>query len=457
MLLSVSAEEQWLVYLLNRARHDPAAYQNEAGLAVDLSQIAPRPPLAVNDQLMQSAGLRSDEMAQYDYLGHQSPVTGAWPNELARDQGYALPSAWPNDTNYIESIAAGDWYDRADVPLEALIVDQGLPAATHRRHLLGVDGFYAENREIGVGLATEPDSTYGHYWTVHIARRENADVFLTGVVFADSDGNGRYDAGEGLPGVTIQTNQATATTNDAGGFSLAVPLNGRYQVLASGPGLAVPVTGSAWVAGANVEVDIISGVPGAYLDFADAPTSAWTNPRDRLDVSDNQVVDPLDALQVINYLNTAGPGQLSLPDPGQGLLPPFLDADGDGEILPRDVLLVVNYLNRAGGGGEGERDPTTGENLLAWLPAPAASPPVAEPCKPAASASIPRNRLNADPVHAFESVPPSVPGHQTGRNLAPRPTPSGETKRHVMPDELSEFRSLADLLSQAGRLNGPLA
>lgn len=353
-LLSVTAEEQQFVYLLNLARHDPVAYQREAELAVDLSSIVPRPPLAVNDRLMQSASVRADEMAEHDYLGHQSPVTGAWPNKVARDQGYALPSSWPDENNFIESIAAGDWYDQAATPLGALIVDQGLSSATHRRHLLGVDGFYAENREIGVGYATDLDSTYGRYWAVHIARQESAEVFLTGVVFADGNGNARYDVGEGLPGVTVQAVDRTAVSNEAGGFSLSMPPHGSYRISAAGPGLAVPAAANVLVTDVNVEVDIVSGVGGAYLNFGSEPTSAWTNPRNRLDVSDNQVVDPLDALQVINRLNTLGPGSLSLPEAADELQSPFLDTDGDGQVMPHDVLLVVNDLNRPADSAEGE-------------------------------------------------------------------------------------------------------
>ncbi|MCU0874923.1 MAG: dockerin type I domain-containing protein [Pirellulaceae bacterium] len=384
-LLSALAEEQHFVYLLNRARHDPAAYQREANLTVDLSTVAPRAPLAVNDHLLQSAGRRSDEMAQHDYLGHQSPVTGAWANRVAREQGYPLPSAWSNDNNYIESIAAGDWFGSADEPLEALIVDQGLPGADHRRHLLGVDAFYAENREIGVGYAAEADSTYGHYWTVHIARQEPPGMFLTGVVSEDRNGNGRYDAGEGLPGVTVQANGRAARTNDAGGYSLAVSANGWHRVLASGPGLTVPVTGSVLVAGANVEVDIVSGVRGVYLDFADKPTSAWTNPRERSDVSDNAVVDPMDALQVIDQLNTTGPAQLALPEQPDKIQPPLLDVDGDGHVLPQDALFVINYLNRTNNSGEGEGDETSGGEPPGWLPAGSGMTSAFAPCETAVS------------------------------------------------------------------------
>ncbi len=308
---------------------------------------------------MQSAGMRSEEMAEHDYFAHYSPVSGVWPNKMVRDQGYALPSSWSDDTNYIESLAAGDWYDQAAVPLDALIVDQGLAAATHRRHLLGADGFYAANREIGVGHATNPDSTYSNYWSVHIARQENASVFLTGVAFADRSGNGRYDMGEGLPGVTVQAGGLVTTSNDAGGFSIALSPNRQYRVLASGPGLSAPVTTNVYLADANVEVDIVSGVSGAYLDFADEPTSAWTNPRHRLDVSGNQIVDPVDALQIINHLNTIGAGPLSLPDASAQVQPPFLDTDADGQVLPHDVLLVINDLNRPSNSGEGEGMPAS--------------------------------------------------------------------------------------------------
>jgi hypothetical protein len=65
-------------------------------------------------------------------------------------------------------------------------------------------------------------------------------------------------------------------------------------------------------------------------------------------------VDPLDALQVINRLNAAGPGPLSLPDVPDELQPPFLDTDGDGQVLPHDVLLVINNLNDTVVPAEGE-------------------------------------------------------------------------------------------------------
>jgi hypothetical protein len=128
------------------------------------------------------------------------------------------------------------------------------------------------------------------------------------------------------------------------------------------------VTGSVLVAAANVHLDVISGVRGVYLDFAAKPTSAWTNPRDRLDVSNNQIVDPQDALQLINHLNAAGPGELAVLDPSDESMPPLLDVDGDGRVLPHDALYVINYLNRTDGSGEGEPEWTTDGGPQAWMP-----------------------------------------------------------------------------------------
>src|SRR5262245_35777698 len=117
-LLSVSAQEQLFVYLMNRARSNPAVYQQEAGLSVDLSGVAARPPLAVNDDLFDSAEYHSNDMtvAPY-YFGHQSQHTGEWPNEMARDQGYVLDPSWTNNDNYIESLVAGTNINTASLAL----------------------------------------------------------------------------------------------------------------------------------------------------------------------------------------------------------------------------------------------------------------------------------------------------------------------------------------------------
>ena len=74
-----------------------------------------------------------------------------------------------------------------------------------------------------------------------------------------------------------------------------------------------------------------------------------------LDVNADGFVSPIDALQVINYLNSGKPRTLTLPV--NQPLPPYVDVNGNGEVSPLDALLVINFLNAArtrGGSGEGE-------------------------------------------------------------------------------------------------------
>lgn len=237
-----SLEEQQFVYELNRARWDPSAVLAAAGLPS--GSVLPAPPLAVNDLLAGAGGYRSDEMADHDYFAHHSPVTGYWPNAVARLFGYALPGFWPDEANSIESIHRGN--PRIGGVLASFIGSSG-----HRNHVMG-QGWYAGHREIGVGARLDERT-----WTVLTATSGAGGLFLTGVAYADANGNGRMDLGEGLQGVTIAAEGAVTTTNAGGGWALAVS-PGNYRVTASGGPFGGDVTVRVAVRSFNVEVDFAS-------------------------------------------------------------------------------------------------------------------------------------------------------------------------------------------------------
>ncbi|MCO6456108.1 MAG: hypothetical protein J5I93_12480 [Pirellulaceae bacterium] len=278
ILLAVSSEEQFFVYQLNWARHDPAGYAQEAGLPVSLSDVAARPPLAINSALSAASAAKAQELADYDYFGHRSQVTGVWPNQLLRDFGYPLPAtlavgaltySFPSQGNSVESLAAG--YADAATAMDELIVDAGINPPGHRQHLLGLTTLHSAAREIGVGYAHDADSRYRHYWTLHITAANTEQSFLTGVVYDDANGNRRFDQGEGLAGVSVLAGQQQTLTNAAGGWSLPVAaglhvvqaFGGNFQGMA-----AVPVR----VSDDNVAVDFISGQTAGAVDF-----TAWEN------------------------------------------------------------------------------------------------------------------------------------------------------------------------------------
>jgi hypothetical protein len=349
-LLAISSLEQEFIYLLNRARHDPAAYAEEVDLGVDLTGVPARPPLAVNAHLLDSTQFHVDEMVAHNYFAHTSAVTGDQPNKMARDAGYPLPGWWSSDANYIESLGHGRVAANA---LHGLLRDE-----PHRIHILGTPTFWAENREIGVGHALSKN-----YWAIHTAHESANDRFLTGVVFDDLNSNQRYDAGEGLADVTVTAGESSTATNAAGGWAMKVA-DGDYQVVASGGAFrgtaAVPVT----VAGKSVAVDFLSGLRGGYVNFepwmSSDPTvrsvvRADANPTDqssvRFTVTFNEAVVNVDPSDFRVIATGSAKGQVAA-----------VSGDGDSYTVAVDSIFGAGALALAFDEGQDIED-TSGNGL----------------------------------------------------------------------------------------------
>ena len=90
-------------------------------------------------------------------------------------------------------------------------------------------------------------------------------------------------------------------------------------------------------------------------------TAPWQNPVEPLDVDFDGFVAPVDALLIINRLNSpiiplGTHNELPTIAPGGPQPPPLVDADGDGFLAPHDVLRIINRLNGATGEGEARED-----------------------------------------------------------------------------------------------------
>ena len=72
---------------------------------------------------------------------------------------------------------------------------------------------------------------------------------------------------------------------------------------------------------------------------------AWQNPIAPMDVNDDGVVSALDALQVVNHLNSTQSDSAQVS--GQAA-PPYYDVNDDGAVSALDALIVINELNRVG-------------------------------------------------------------------------------------------------------------
>ncbi len=263
MLLSTAlqptAQEQLLLVQLNAIRADPAGYGRSIGL--DLSNVAPSQPLAFNTELEAAARAHSQDMNNQDYFGHNTPQ--------GEDPGQRMSAAGFSWGGWGESIAAG-FPSSADA-LQGLIVDKGVPDLGHRLMLLAQNSLFQSLNQVGVGIVNG-SGPYGSYYTIDAANAANDNnSFLTGVVFNDANGNGRYDVGEGLGGVTVTANNgASTTTFGSGGYSLELG-PGTYTVTFNGSGLAAPVVRTVTVGKQNVEVDVTNPPAGTPAPPAPVP------------------------------------------------------------------------------------------------------------------------------------------------------------------------------------------
>jgi hypothetical protein len=73
-----------------------------------------------------------------------------------------------------------------------------------------------------------------------------------------------------------------------------------------------------------------------------SPASTWHNPDNALDVDRDGTVAPVDALIIINQLETSSIRSLSGRNNTTSM---FSDTSGDGELSPLDALMVINRLD----------------------------------------------------------------------------------------------------------------
>lgn len=320
-----------LAYEINRFRYEPEDYSVEAGWGTSFSSSLSLPPLAYNGLLQQSAQNHAKEMSLANYLAHQSILDGRWPNQMARDAGYALASELPSTSNSIEAIAGG--LALADVDQ----VMKQLGQSSQRDLLLATQRPGADFREIGAGYALKTTSDLDHYWSIQMGYQQIGSTFLTGLVYDDLNQNGRYDAGEGLSGIRIDVGPWQTVTGQGGEWSLRVS-GGRHTVQASGNAIGSSQSTTVNVTTKNIEIDFLAQ---RYPTINFYRRSAWTNQDHVEDINADGAITPLDALLIINELNRDGIKALdSVPTS------PFLDANGDAMLTPIDVLLVINSLNR---------------------------------------------------------------------------------------------------------------
>lgn len=252
-----SAQEQYLLELINRFRLNPAEEYDllvnsgdadvESALnffGVDFSVLASQwaslsaaQPLAWSEQLGSSALTHNQLMIANDQQSHNLPGEPSLIDRInnAGSDSYNAAAenifAFSQSAFYAHAGFVIDWGDDNDEASDGFGTGIQTPAG-HRNALL--DNSY---REVGLSIVEEgnPVTQVGpQVVTQHLANRETgADEWLLGVVFRDMDDDDFYSIGEGLGGVTVNiagTNFSTSVqTGDAGGYQTLLP-QGTYSI-----------------------------------------------------------------------------------------------------------------------------------------------------------------------------------------------------------------------------------
>ncbi|MCA8987443.1 MAG: VCBS repeat-containing protein [Planctomycetaceae bacterium] len=286
--VDLTAREQLLLELINRARANPTAEANRYG--IDLNQnlspgtISPDPkqPLAPNQILLNVARAHSDDMLLYDYFSHTGR-DGSSPGNRITNAGYFSNTygeniSWGGSTGPIDEDA--HVYERH----RRLFLSAG-----HRENILE-NNFCELGAVISYGLFTNTDGrTYNASMvTEDFAAFYNSNFFLTGVVFTDaSNGSASddnfYTIGEAAGGGTVTAVNLTTNTvytNDigtAGGYVLQLP-NGTYRVTVTGGALgsAEYVVDQVVVNSRNIKVDFETTTATPVTPGGNSYTTSFT-------------------------------------------------------------------------------------------------------------------------------------------------------------------------------------
>lgn len=258
--MTITAAEQLLIELINRARLDPLAEAARYGLS-DLNQGltpgtisgAPLRVLSPNLDLEKAADGHTAWMLQTDTFSHTG-ANGSSAQTRIGAAGYNLSGSFSVGENLALSASTGSIDLNAEVAKhhESLFLSAG-----HRANTLT-----ASFREIGVaqqqGSYASGGTTYNASMLTENFGRSGSGYFLTGAVYNDTDRNAFYSIGEGVAGTGFAVAAAAATSQAAGGYGLAV---------AAGADVAVTVIQGALtgrvridLSGGNAKLDLVGGV-----------------------------------------------------------------------------------------------------------------------------------------------------------------------------------------------------
>jgi Ca2+-binding RTX toxin-like protein len=252
--MTISAAEQYMIELLNRARLDPlgeAALNKislNQGLAANTLGTQARQVLAPDQALEDAAIAHSQWMLAVDQFSHTG-IGGSTPSQRVETAGYDWNRVGEN-ISWLGTTGA--------LSLEKMIVLQHqalFKSAPHRVNIL-LDGF----RELGVAQEAGAFKSGAHTFNASMVTQNfgtsGSDVFITGVAYTDTNKDNFYSIGEGTAGVSLSAQGVSDSTQAAGGYALA--LTGGGDVAVNGRVGALDFSVTVALDNGNVKLDVVN-------------------------------------------------------------------------------------------------------------------------------------------------------------------------------------------------------
>lgn len=134
----------------------PDSQEVKTGAIYNYMRESGREYLVRDKRLDQIAKLRCEDMAHRGYFAHVTPE-GKFANKILRDEGWILPSFYPDDRNNVESLS-GAGTGNPKQHWEGLIGSEH-----HRDHVLGLNSFWRSHRYVGIGYYYLLDDELGFH------------------------------------------------------------------------------------------------------------------------------------------------------------------------------------------------------------------------------------------------------------------------------------------------------
>lgn len=255
-----TAQETLIVELINRARFDPSGEAARYGIGlndgVSDTQITTtrKQPLAINLFITDAARAHSQWMLDNDIFSHVGENGSSFRTRLSA-AGYVFVNPSISGENISRR---GIVEPTIDLTESAFLQHEGLfKSADHRINIM-LPNF----REVGVGqkqglfFVAQSGVDYLTSMITENFAISGTSYFLTGVIYADANGNEFYDVGEGLDGITISINDKSYPVYTSGAYSIPLS-NGTYDLVITGASLTAEINYRVTVNSANVKLDVI--------------------------------------------------------------------------------------------------------------------------------------------------------------------------------------------------------